>query len=297
MIYNLYFTLLSIFLFNTVNAQQQLFRKTILDSKTKLAIPYATIHLSNTTKSIDADEKGYFEINTNLLDSIEFSSIGYNTLKIPIFEMNKSENILLQTKPITMESIIVKKLEKKTFGNINSKINTSSTGSGADVRQEFATLIEVLNGVKTYRISKVFIKGRKFKPENPIRLHIYELDSNGLPGKELMLKERILSNNEVEGKMITVDIKDQNIILEKPSFFISIQWITSNKVKIFTGPEIYETYSKEKMLTLRRQQNLKSNNWFASWKNNMMVFLPSKDLPIGDIAVNNLVSAEVEIIE
>jgi hypothetical protein len=91
-------------------------------------------------------------------------------------------------------------------------------------------------------------------------------------------------------------VKDQNIMIENNSFFVGIQWLTSTKVKLFTGPEIYETFSHKKLLTYRRQLNIKNNKWFGEFKKDM-VFFPGGIIPSNDTPINILASAEIEVFE
>ena len=284
--------------FIVFNSQSQVIeiKKTISDSKTKITIAYATIQILNSQKYLDADFNGKFNLLVDNNDSIEISCIGFEKTKFKVSDILKRDTLYIKNISKTMETVYIGKFEKKIIGTVNEKSNTSSTGGNIAARTEFAMLIDVPTDIKAYRISKIYIKGKKFKEENPVRLHIYDTDINGLPGKELLNKERIITNNDADGKTVTIDLLDQEIILKKSTFFVSIQWITSDKVKIFTGPEIYETYKNSKQLTFRRQQNIKNNTWCGNFKKNMMIFYPSVN-PENDTPVNIMTSAEIEILE
>jgi len=68
--------------------------------------------------------------------------------------------------------------------------------------------------------------------------------------------------------MIEIDIKAQNIVLEGVSFFIGIQWMTSEKemepIKKDYG--IGETFKLSDMLTYRRSLTSEKYRWFIEFE-------------------------------
>ena len=296
----IYLSLFFLFLFSITKAQVKLIRKSVFDVETKSIVPYATIHLIKSNKYIDADAGGYFEIEiSNPADSLIISSIGYKTLKIGLSEIDLIDSVFLDKQKVTLKELVLAKPTIKTFGILDEKKGTSSSGGSIVSRLEMTTLIEIPAEIEFYRLSKIFIKGWNFREENPVKLHIYDVDSNGLPGNELLTKQIIISNNESSNKTVSIDVRNQQIFLERTDFFVGIQWMTSTKVKSFTGPEIFETVITKKLLTYRRQVNVNKNKWFGLFKTNggkrSMVFYPGGTPLPGDIPMNMLASAEIEI--
>jgi len=299
--HKLFLTLFAGFVFSLVDAQQRKIKGMVYDLETKFSIAYATIHMLNTKCYVDADSKGYFEIDCDhSTDILIISSVGYQTDTINLVKINLSDSFFLKRGEVILSEVVVGKFEAKVFGIVSEKMGTSSTGGSAVTRGEITTFIEIPNEIKIYRISKVFIKGRDFKAENPVRLHIYDVDSNGLPGNELLTKEVILSSKEVSNKTVIINVQDQNIFLEKPDFFVGIQWMTSIKVKMFTGPEIFETIKIKKTLTYRRNLSANNNKWYALFHSNKggnrnMLFYPGGTPSPEDRPINMMASAEIEI--
>ncbi|MEI9955757.1 MAG: carboxypeptidase-like regulatory domain-containing protein [Ferruginibacter sp.] len=282
------------FLFVTTNAQTVTYKASICDKETKAIIPYATVQIANTLKYIDCDAKGYFEIEGKDADTLIVSCIGFNTLKMLAAKINTTDSFFLVKQVVKLNEVVIAKRELKTYGIVNEKPGISYT-AGADAgRTEFTTLIEIPNDVKLYKISKLFIKGRNFNSENPLRIHIYDVDSNGFPGKELLTKETIVDNNaEVENKILSIDVKDQNIFLEGQSFFVGIQCLATAKVKIGKAPEIYSTYKVPRLLTFRRSLKVNHYNWYALFKKDI-IFFPNGVVPKDDAPDNIMASAEIE---
>jgi hypothetical protein len=159
-----------------------------------------------------------------------------------------------------------------------------------------ATLIEVPETVGFYRISKILIKGRDFGSNNPLRLHIYAVDSNGLPGKTLLSRDIVITSKEDKKNINTVELKDQNIFIEEGSFFVGLQWLGTQKQRTFIGPELYETFRKDKLFTYRRNLGRNNDKWYG-WYDKSIVFFPGGVVPEKAVPINVVASAEIEVFE
>jgi hypothetical protein len=286
-----FFLLLSIVSFS----QDILVSGSLYNKYTKEPISYATVRVINSGIYRDADLYGRFVITAMINDSLEITCIGYNPLRISINSVTQLDSVFLQQKVVTDPEIKISKPSVEIYGFVNDKKDRTFTGGSEGGRPEAATLIEIPPDVMYYRISKVMIRGKDFREENPVRLHIYSIDSNGLPGEELLKKSIVIRKEEGE-KVVTIDLKDQNITIEGGGFFIGVQWLTSEKVKMFTGPELYETFRQKKILTYRKINGMNGNKWYA-WFRNSVVFFPGGVLPSNDVPINMLASAEIDVFE
>ena len=80
---------------------------TVLDAKTKVALEFATVKFSN-YDGVITNENGGFRIKTyNPIQSLKVSYIGYQTLEIPIGNIKKPIEILLQQNITSMAEIVV----------------------------------------------------------------------------------------------------------------------------------------------------------------------------------------------
>lgn len=292
-----------LFLFFSYTSYSQVvfIKGTVLSNEDNLFIPYATVCIKNTRNFIDADEKGYFEIAAKQDDSLLITCIGFKNLIVPASYFKNKDNVVLKENFLKMDEVIIKNPITHIFGIVNEKMGSSRTGGSEAERSELTTLIEIPKSLEYYRISKIFIKGKRFSEENPVRLHIYTVNKNGLPGEELLKKQVIIAKEEFNNKnnIITVDVKDQNIILENTSFFVGVQWMTSTKVKLFTGPEIIQTYKVSKVLSYYRPCPRIENCWYISYPSKVLLFLNGELPAVGTLPskgnpLNMCASAEIE---
>ena len=281
---------LSVLPFVSIKSQNIIIKSFIKDKESNHIVPFCTIQLLGTNSAMDANENGYFETSAKKSDTLIFSCIGYVDLKLSTLDV--PDTIYLKPTVITLHQIVVSKRVNQTYGIVKEKKDRSSAGSAPGIRREFATLIEIPANIGLFKIAKVFVSGKDFKEESPIRLYIYEVDTNGLPGKELLTKEILLKNRDTQKKIVTIDLKDQEIYLENTSFFVGVQWITS--AKDFTVPEIFETFKVKKLLTYRRSQTNNKNKWFGEFKKDF-IFFPGGAIPENDTPINVLASAEIEV--
>ncbi len=276
-----------------VHGQDVVINGVLFNKTQKNPASFVTVGVHNINKYRDADINGNFEITAKSSDSLIFSGIGYKKCLHAVSEILLKDTIFLETEYIENKPVIILKPKVETFGLNNAKKDRTCTGGSEAGRYELVTLVKIPEIVKAFRLSKIFIKGKDFSNENPVRLHIYNIDSNGLPGTELLTKEIIITSSDKKD-MVTIDVKEQNIVIENNSFFAGLQWITSDKVKMFTGPQIFETFEEKSVLTFRRSLLNRANSWYAFFRKGIF-FFPSKNIPQNDTPINALIFAEVEV--
>lgn len=198
---------------------------------------------------------------------IHYSFLGFNNYKIAVkdFEINKS----IQLKEIIyeLEEIKVKSGILQKIGIIDEK----QTRSSADM---------------------------------PLRLHIYSVGENGLPDKELLKQQIVISENEHKDGVISINVKNQNIFIEKASFFIGLQFIRVGNIDIPKGRKndigIGETSRIAKRLSFHRGRVF-NYQWYSY--NETGVLIPSNivggkatiPIPLKGNPCNLLASAEIEV--
>jgi hypothetical protein len=198
---------------------------------------------------------------------------------------------------------VVSNTTSKEVGILNTKQTRSFSGESLSDSYETATLIQIPTTVNSYRISKIMFKQRNFSSKMPLRLHIYSLDGNGLPGDELLKKQIIISENDYKNGILEIDIKDQNIILEKAPFFVGIQWITKSSMEPPKGIKndfgIGETNLLSERLTFRRGRVL-NYKWYIEFEKGVYIFGNENGkggttpIPLKGNPINILASAIIE---
>jgi hypothetical protein len=126
------------FLFNTSIAQDSvLIIGRVIDSINATPIPFVNISNINNGNlfGVLTNENGEFQLNSNNIDSLSFSSIGYKTLTLSINSIinKKNETILLSPSIYSLNTILIKpnldttlEIIKKVIGNIKNNYNTTS---------------------------------------------------------------------------------------------------------------------------------------------------------------------------
>ncbi len=68
----------------TVVHAQELMRGIVVDSATLTALPSVNIQLKNSSRGTTTDEKGNFRIQATRTDTLVFTSVGYETVELPL---------------------------------------------------------------------------------------------------------------------------------------------------------------------------------------------------------------------
>ncbi len=271
-------------------------RGVVCNRVTREPIPYATIQKLSSKVFKDANELGQFEISATVNDSLIVTSIGFGAVRMRVPPEGALDSVFLNPNITLSPEITVSKPTLETFGFVNEKTDRSCSGGEEITRYEVATLIEMPETVGFYRISKILIKGRGFGSNNPLRLHIYAVDNNGLPGKELLSKDIVITSKDDKRNINTVELKDQNIFIEEGAFFVGLQWLGTQKQRTFIGPELYETFRKDKLFTYRRNLGRNNDKWYG-WYDKSIVFFPGGVVPEKAVPINVVASAEIEVFD
>lgn len=266
----------------------------IINQTTRQPVPYATIRSVQTGVVVDSDEKGVFRITAFKQDTLVIRCIGYKEKRILSDSRTGGDTIYMEENPVMLDEVFVGRSETRIFGILNKKFGSSRVGGSSAERSEIVTLIEIPDSARLFRINKVFIKARRFDRDNPIRLRIYSINADGLPGEELLKESVIISKNNFDRKkqVILVDVQKQNILLRGESFFVGIQWITEKRVKWPTGPEIIQTTQVSKILSYYRDANQTCNEcWYANNFQSIIFYPEGKKPGIGGPMKGNPLNA------
>jgi hypothetical protein len=189
-------------------------------------IPYASVKLMHHTSGIVTDTAGNFKLtvpSSKQNDTIIISSVGYESLKIPVRSAIKKQAFILKTSAAKMDAVIIKSFGKESIAGAQSEIvgyfrswNTGKTGG------EIGRSIYV--GHKEYLVSKVRFKIYSNCDTCVIRLHIREF-KNGQPGADLLLEniEQTILKANVADKAYEFDLSKYNIQLSKENIFVSFE--------------------------------------------------------------------------
>jgi hypothetical protein len=220
----------------------------IVDSETGHAIPYATVLFVNSGEGVISDYKGRFEIelNTNMIDTLKFSSLSYHSKKIitkKIIEKNAIK-ISLEKKitPLPGPDIKASDYKEDIIGN------GGFTNAGAlylDTHgQEVALYIQNKKKIKG-RIHQLDFKlSKKGNTDAPFRIRIYAQDSLGRPGEDI-LKDILVVKPNSKSAWFSVDISDYKIIVPQNGFFVSIGGVFPNDFEFYFKDDDFDNLTPD----------------------------------------------------
>jgi hypothetical protein len=213
---------------------------TIIDGKTNLPIPYATIGIKGRSVGTIANERGEFilkidESLANLDHSIIISSIGYENKSIPLADLNPHVQII-SLKPLVKElkTVVIKpsKFKRKVCGRTgNSTLMTASMFTersliNDNLGREHATIFDIDKEclVRDFNMYVVFNHFDSVK----FRLNFYSV-KDGQPDKLINNHDILFDVSEKKG-WVTVNLIDYDIYLKGYNkVAVSIQWVKSTK--------------------------------------------------------------------
>ena len=241
----------------------------VINDKTKLAIPYASGFLVHQKKYFDANDNGQYSILADQSDSVGFSCIGFQSRLFSVKELISANQISLQESVNTLEEVVVRSAVAERIGIVNEKQTTSHVGASYDSKYQIVTLIKIADTSKRGVIKNVLFKQKRFDADRPMRLHIYDVNENGYPGVELLNRDVIINKDNFKKGYLTIDVREQNILVNGKAFFVGVQWITPynnvNDKGFFSSSGIGET---TKLTSVYSYHNFTGNpgEWFTFYE-------------------------------
>jgi hypothetical protein len=234
-----------IFLLNITiaHAQQIHLQGSVADAKTNQPIAAATISIQSKNFFYPADNEGKFNITTNKLtgtDSVGFSCIGYQTKKIKVGDI--PSNIVIKLSPM------VNMLQEVKVGiNAPALIKVGSKEKGGGEWSAYLTGLDLAAFMEGSQHAKGVIqtvgfylnsgRGDKLKGGDvtvPFRVKLFEVDTNGIPGKEIT-KDIIIVSAKKVGAWFDVDISAYQIQNPDSGFFAAFSLLTNEYYKLKKG--------------------------------------------------------------
>ncbi len=225
-----FFVFLFIFGFLITNAQSKKCA-IVLDSKTALAIPFATVVSSGF--GTYTDTSGTFYTNENTLDTFTISSIGYKERKFVFSESLKCDTIFLEPNPVILSSIEIGKyswmsnsfVDQIGMKDVKEIKHATNVIEGVTIIKYFAHPDTSKNYViSNFRI-RVTQKSPAYKPRK-IRVKIFAPDNSKKPGADIIQTNEILTIYKPTSDYIEIDLNKYHVIAPKEGYFIGLEFLT-----------------------------------------------------------------------
>jgi hypothetical protein len=201
----------------------------VKDSLTGNPIPYVNIWVQNENIGASSEENGEFVITTSEnSQNLIFSALGFEKKIVKI-----SETAVVKLKPTAYqldEVVVFKTLGTKVIeiGKTNSTMY-QAFDNGPKIDTKFFPYLPKYK--KTKYLKQVNIETDSKIEEATLRLHFYNVDSNGVPGEELISKDFIISVKRGTKKTF-FDLKDYNLKMPKTGIFIGFEKLIIEKNKV-----------------------------------------------------------------
>ena len=202
----------------------------VKDSLSGKPIPYVNIWVENENIGSTSEENGTFFINTTANGKrLIFSTLGYEKKIIKASEANE---VNLKLTAYTLDEVVI----SKSIGTKNILIGKTTTeiyqafDNGPKIDTKYFPYKASYNKTKYLKQVTIYTDSRI---ENAIiKIHFYELDSNGTPGQELLEKDFVVTVKK--GTRINrFDLKEFNLKFPKKGLFVGFEklMIENNKTQ------------------------------------------------------------------
>lgn len=98
---------------------------TIVNDNTLLPIQNANVINTNKVKGVVTDQRGYFEMEVSVNDTLHISVLGYQSMRVRVTNdwlKNGTAKLMLTEKAIALEEVIVRKYDLTGYLEIDSKL-------------------------------------------------------------------------------------------------------------------------------------------------------------------------------
>ena len=221
----------------TTSIAQKDFKGVLVDAKTNETIPYVNIGIVNRGIGTVSDEEGLFHLllnpaNYSIRDTLQFSSIGYTTLKKAvkdlIFSFNEYPAITLEPETVNLREVVVTNKGAFEIAEIIGYQNYGEQiyGYWKDNKAlggELATKIKVKKGLRKLN-ELIFEVAANPSDSLLIRVNIYDEDGfKSYPGTNLNTSGRSIQYT-IKGKsgMAKVNLSDYDVYV-KNDFIVSLE--------------------------------------------------------------------------
>ena len=194
----------------------------------KQPIPYVNIWVEGENVSTTSDIDGHFTLHIEEEKTLLFSSLGFEKKKLKSTEVS-----LVQLFPTTYElgEILVlnkKETKKRQIGVTENSIHQAFE-NGPKFDAKYFPYKPIYK--KTQYLKKVSIFTESALEEASVKIHFYAINSDGLPGEELLKKDYIVSVKK-GARRTWFDISSLNVSFPKEGLFVAIERLFIEKNKL-----------------------------------------------------------------
>lgn len=238
----------------------------VVDSNTMLGIPFANIWVENTQTGTTANENGEFIIDNSIGQTIIISSVGYESKKIQISDIQTIIELIPEV--VELKEVIIASKKGKTKNTIG-KFKDSEIGfyyaanNNPEIKARFFPFDSL--ALKTPFLDKIKLRIYSEIKKAKFNIRLYSIDAAGKPSHNLN-EQNIIGIAKKGENNIEIDLSNLNIIFPEEGLFVSFEWliIDENEYKI-SFPIPNSTERKEMSLYEPKVGLLPAKNNMNSW--------------------------------
>lgn len=156
-------------------------------------------------------------------DTIFVNCLGYQNKTVTVEEINSNNTIHMDPLALEMTEIVVLPKKENTLSTPYIK-KRLVYGLGSMMPYNIVQCTYVPLPDSGLQIIKVKIKMEEATLENPVRLHVYNADEKGFPGKELLDSNVIIYNRDVQDGEYTLSLTNRKMTVKSDKIFIGVEW-------------------------------------------------------------------------
>lgn len=235
---------------NTTNAQRIY---VVADSETRVAIPYTIIVFGGKSgqNHMTTDEHGAFQITNRKSADLIVQNIGYEPLHIKSTELK--DTTFLVRKDNKLEEVIVQADKpEKTISNIRRRNNVRYVGNTAGIQKVTRLYFNKEDSGAYKKINAVGLRMKIDPDANPCRLLLYEQGADGKPGRELINRSVIITQEHIKHRIAKIDLSQDGIFTNSNAVFIGVEYIGDifRKEGVIVGDTSRDKYHSVIYMTL-----------------------------------------------
>ena len=267
----------------------------VLDAKTGLPVPYASLWLLNETNWTLTNAKGHFELAAPKIvgtDTLLVECPGYRPRPVVLRNLSLSDTTFFLEREV---KAIKELVDPSSAQIVLRQVGALAKKPGEGMIQglmgsQYALLMQPSPKQQLGSIRNVsFFIGESGFPKESFRIRIYRADGpNHSPGTNL-LTENLIVSAPSGGQWFTVDISKYYIDGPQDGFFVAMEWIVTDGPVAFDGSPFHK--SQIMRPTFEFKQSL---TWaFTVGKGWQLLALKTQDAKF----YNAMIRAEIEVVK
>jgi CarboxypepD_reg-like domain len=209
-------------------------------------IPYVNIWVEDENIAASSEENGVFIINVKDKNkNLIFSALGFEKKTVKVSD---AAVVKLNTSTVQLTEVLIlnkKETKEVEIGNTDNSI-FQAFENGPRIDAKFFPYNPAYKKTKFIKAVSVYTDS---KIDNAtIKIHLYEVDSEGLPGRELLEKDFIVSVKKGQRRTI-FNVSALNLTMSKKGIFVAIERLLIERNKLEKTINDLNTNTKKTQIT------------------------------------------------